>query len=73
MKKTMALVVAGIVAGAAFATALTHRAAAAPFSDHVLYYAVTAHDAIEGTAAHGYTIRAVGPCPLAPACVWLQK
>jgi hypothetical protein len=74
MKKTIALVVAGIVSGAAFATALTHHAAAAaPFSSPVLYYSATERDFIETAAAHGYTIRAVGACPIGPACVWLQK
>lgn len=71
MKKTVALVVTGIIAGAAFVTAPPHRADGdwAP----VVLVSVTDIRAVERFAQLGYVVRAVGPCRTAPSCVWLQK
>jgi hypothetical protein len=88
MKKTIALVVAGIVAGAAFVTALPHRAVGAaksptPETPRVLFIHVYDHNNIQKYSGMGFVIRAASACPkdngddgveqTASACVVFQK
>ena len=72
MKKSIALVVAGIVAGAAFVTAFPHRATGE--NRPVAVFPTDDSSGIDNRAENGYIIRAVGACRNGSGtCVWLQK